>query len=73
MPAEKSILEVLEDHGHSLRFSCREGLCASCEAPVLSGTPDHRDFVLSEAVKAEGNTMLICVSRAKSAILELDI
>ncbi|MEN5107276.1 PDR/VanB family oxidoreductase [Pseudomonas sp. TWI672] len=73
VPAEKSILEVLEDNGHSLPFSCREGLCASCETPVLSGTPDHRDFVLSDAAKAEGKTMLICVSRAKSEVLELDI
>ena len=39
----------------------------------LSGTPDHRDVVLSEAERAAGNVMQICVSRAKSPRLVLDI
>ncbi|AMO76105.1 PDR/VanB family oxidoreductase [Pseudomonas citronellolis] len=73
VPAEKSILEALEDNGHFVPFSCREGLCSSCETRVLSGTPEHRDFVLSDAAKAEGKSMMICVSRAKSDTLELDI
>jgi len=73
VPAELSILEVLEEHGHYVPFSCREGLCSSCETQVLSGTPDHRDFVLSDTAKAEGKSMMICVSRAKSEVLVLDI
>lgn len=73
VPPERSILEVLEEHGHCVPFSCREGLCSSCETAVLSGIPEHRDFVLSDAAKAEGKSMLICVSRAKSEVLELDI
>ncbi|WP_028627157.1 PDR/VanB family oxidoreductase [Metapseudomonas resinovorans] len=73
IPPEKSILEVLEDNGHFVPFSCREGLCSSCETRVIAGTPDHRDFVLSDTAKAEGKSMLICVSRAKSEVLELDI
>ncbi|MGP6110848.1 PDR/VanB family oxidoreductase [Pseudomonas aeruginosa] len=73
VPPERSILEVLEDHGHFVPFSCREGLCSSCETQILSGIPEHRDFVLSDAAKAEGKSMLICVSRAKSEALELDI
>ncbi|NKJ49025.1 hypothetical protein CIC12_20255 [Burkholderia sp. SG-MS1] len=73
VPADRSILEVLEEKGHCVPFSCREGLCGSCETRVLSGTPDHRDFILSDITRAEGKSMLICVSRAKTAVLELDI
>ncbi len=73
IPPGKGILEVLEDNGLSLPFSCREGLCSSCETRVLAGVPDHRDMVLSAEQKASNETMLICVSRSKSEVLELDV
>ncbi|HLY55142.1 MAG TPA: PDR/VanB family oxidoreductase [Stellaceae bacterium] len=73
VPPDKSILEVLEDNGYDIPFSCREGLCATCETQVLSGIPDHRDSVLTEAEKAANKTMMICISRAKSDTLELDL
>lgn len=71
--AGKSILDTLEQAGVSLPFSCREGLCRSCETPVCSGEPDHRDYVLSDEERAANATMLICVSRSISPTLELDI
>lgn len=71
--ADKSILESLEEAGISLPFSCREGLCRSCETAVCSGVPDHRDYVLSDEERDSNQTMMICVSRSKSPILELDI
>jgi hypothetical protein len=40
---------------------------------VLDGTPDHRDFLLSEAEHAAGATMMICVSRCASGRLVLDL
>ncbi|WP_046080354.1 PDR/VanB family oxidoreductase [Halomonas sp. HG01] len=70
---DESILEALEDQGVEVPCSCRAGICRTCETTVISGTPDHRDFVLSEEEKASGDTMLICVSRAKSASLEIDL
>lgn len=69
----KSILETLEEAGVGLPFSCREGLCRSCETAVCSGVPDHRDYVLSDEERAANATMMICVSRSKSPMLELDI
>lgn len=68
-----SILETLEQAGVSLPFACREGLCRSCETPVCAGVPDHRDYVLSDEERAGNKTMMICVSRSKTPILELDI
>jgi vanillate O-demethylase ferredoxin subunit len=73
VPAGKSILEVLEANQLNISFSCREGLCATCETAVLAGKPDHRDSVLTASEKAANNTMMICVSRALSDELTLDL
>jgi ferredoxin-NADP reductase len=73
IPADRSILEVLRDAGIDVLSSCEEGTCGSCELPVLSGTPDHRDCVLSEEEQAACDRMMICVSRSRSARLRLDI
>jgi hypothetical protein len=48
-------LESLERHGVSSPFSCREGLCRSCEVGVLSGEVEHRDYLLSEDEQRSGN------------------
>jgi ferredoxin len=70
---DESILEAIERAGLRPAFSCREGACGTCETVVLAGRPDHRDAVLGEAEKAEGRTMMICVSRSLDPILELDL
>jgi ferredoxin-NADP reductase len=73
VPQDKSILEVLEEHGYDLPCSCREGMCRTCETTVIEGVPEHRDYVLSSAERAAGRTMMICVSRAQGPTLVLDI
>jgi vanillate O-demethylase ferredoxin subunit len=73
VPQDKSILEVLEEHGYDLPCSCREGMCRTCETTVIEGVPEHRDYVLSSAERAAGRTMMICVSRARGPTLVLDI
>lgn len=73
VPGGRSILSVLEEHGLGVPSSCREGLCGTCETPVLSGVPDHRDRVLTEEQKRANRSMMICVSRAKSDVIELDL
>ncbi|MEZ5714901.1 MAG: indolepyruvate oxidoreductase subunit beta family protein [Paracoccaceae bacterium] len=72
IPADKTIVEVLEEAGVDVMFDCQRGDCGICQTDVLSGEPDHRDVVLSEAERASGKVMQICVSRAKSARLVLD-
>lgn len=71
--AGQSLLEAMEDRGLDPPFFCRSGICRSCEAKVCQGTPDHRDFVLTDKERAEGKTMMICVSRAEGPTLELDL
>lgn len=73
VPADQSILGVLEANGCGVPFSCREGLCATCRTGVVRGVPDHRDQVLSATERAANDQMLICVSRAQSDEIELDL
>ncbi|MFF5923229.1 PDR/VanB family oxidoreductase [Streptomyces flavochromogenes] len=71
--ASISILDAAENAGIGVDSSCRDGICGSCETRVLDGTPDHRDFLLSEAERTAGTTMMICVSRCASGRLVLDL
>ena len=73
VPAEKSILEVVRDAGVGVLSSCEEGTCGTCETAVLAGEPDHRDSLLDEDERAENTCMMICVSRALSERLVLDL
>lgn len=73
IPTGKTIIEVLEEAGIDLMYDCQRGDCGICQTDVIAGTPDHRDVVLSEAERASGKIMQICVSRAKSARLVLDL
>ncbi|NML97907.1 oxidoreductase [Paraburkholderia sp. RP-4-7] len=70
---KESILESLERQGVCPPFSCREGLCRSCEVEVLSGEVEHRDYVLSEEEQVANKSLMICVSRAKSDELVIDL
>jgi len=73
VPAGRSILDVVEESGVTVLSSCQEGTCGTCETAVLSGTPDHRDSVLTEEEQQVGDAMMICVSRSCSARLVLDL
>jgi ferredoxin-NADP reductase len=71
--AGQTILEALKLHGINVPHSCAEGICGACEARVISGIPDHRDDVLSDAEKASNASMMVCCSGAKSSKLVLDL
>ncbi|WP_103338826.1 PDR/VanB family oxidoreductase [Amycolatopsis sp. CA-126428] len=73
VPADRSILEVVEEAGVTVLSSCREGTCGTCETGVLGGTPDHRDSVLTADERLENEVMMLCVSRARSPRLVLDL
>ena len=73
VPAEKTILEVLAEHGIAIANSCGQGVCGTCITGVLDGTPDHRDAFLSDKERRACDKMMLCVSRAKSECLVLDL
>ncbi len=72
VPAGVSILDALIQAGVDPMFDCRRGECGVCALRVLSGTPEHRDYALSDSDRHEESLMCICVSRAGSAELVLD-
>jgi ferredoxin len=53
--------------------SCREGTCGTCEIAVRAGEIDHRDVILSPEEREAGEAMMICVSRARSDSLILEL
>lgn len=73
VPPETSILEAVRDAGLEVPVACAEGRCGSCETRVLEGRPDHRDGVLTPEERGLGDTMMICVSRARDGRLVLDL
>ena len=73
VPAGTSILDCLIAHGCDPLFDCRRGECGVCTVPVIEGEIEHRDHVLSDAEKAAGQVMQICVSRARGPRLVLDL
>ena len=73
VPAGKSIIDVLRENGVSVPSSCEQGACGTCVTDVLEGEPDHQDVYLRDTDKESGEKIMICVSRAHSARLVLDI
>jgi ferredoxin-NADP reductase len=73
VPADKTLLEVVQSVCPDIPFSCTEGYCGSCESVVLDGEPDHRGSLMTPEEHDEERTMLICVGRSKSPRLVLDL
>jgi ferredoxin-NADP reductase len=73
VPQGISIFDAVEKAGVDVIGSCMEGICGTCEADVLDGTPDHRDSVLSKKERERGDTIMTCVSRSLSKKLVLDV
>ncbi|QPF87289.1 oxidoreductase [Bradyrhizobium genosp. L] len=73
IPAGKTILDVLIEAGEDPIHDCKRGDCGICQTAVIDGIPDHRDYILSDAEKASNKVMQICVSRAKTKKLVLDL
>jgi phthalate 4,5-dioxygenase reductase subunit len=69
--ADQSILQALRASGQQVTSSCESGNCGSCRTGLLAGQAEHRDSVLSECEHA--SNIMVCVSRATSAELVLDL
>jgi len=70
---DQTVLEVLREEGIVVETQCTQGLCGTCEQRVLAGEVDHRDLVLEDDEKAKHDCMMVCVSRARSKRLVLDV
>lgn len=73
VPAEQTVVQVLERHGIEIAVSCEQGICGTCLTRVLEGVPEHRDLFLTEQEQALNDQFTPCCSRAKTPLLVLDI
>ncbi|EKF17883.1 PDR/VanB family oxidoreductase [Nitratireductor pacificus] len=73
VPADRSMLSVLEDAGCAITNSCRAGICGTCLVRVLAGIPEHNDDILNDQQREAGDVVLPCVSRSRTATLVLDL
>jgi ferredoxin-NADP reductase len=73
VPPGVSVLDAVRAEIPGVMSSCEQGICSACETPVLAGSPDHRDSVLTAKERAANNYMMICVSRALTPRLILDL
>lgn len=55
-----SILEFAEAHGLTPDFSCRTGICRTCECELLSG---KLDYVIEPLEMPDEGMALICCSK----------
>lgn len=72
VPKDRSAIDVLQENGVFVPRNCPKGVCGACARQVLEGEIDHRDSVLPDIARNQGY-MLLCVSRAKSERLLLDL
>ncbi|PMS16717.1 flavodoxin reductase [Trinickia dabaoshanensis] len=73
VPADKSVLAALADHGVHIATSCEQGVCGTCVTRVLEGEPQHRDLFLSDDERRRNDRFTPCCSRANSRTLVLDL
>jgi phthalate 4,5-dioxygenase reductase subunit len=71
VPVGTSILNAMRAHGCNAAASCESGTCGTCRTKLLEGEADHRDMVLMP--EEMDSNIMICVSRAKTAELVLDL
>jgi len=71
--AKQTVIQVLADNGIEVLTSCEQGVCGTCITRVLEGQCDHRDTYFTDDEKAKNDQFTPCCSRAKSAVLVLDL
>jgi vanillate O-demethylase ferredoxin subunit len=71
--ARQTIVQALQQHGIDILTSCEQGVCGTCITRVLQGECDHRDLYFTDEEKAKHDQFTPCCSRAKSAVLVLDL
>jgi vanillate O-demethylase ferredoxin subunit len=73
VPADQTVVHALQAHGIEILTSCEQGVCGTCITRVLQGECDHRDLYFTDEEKAKHDQFTPCCSRAKSALLVLDL
>lgn len=73
VPADRTLLQVLQEGGVCVPTGCLEGLCGACETRVVLGQPEHRDRVYANRRHPPADRLVVCVSRALGDALSIDL
>jgi ferredoxin len=74
VPADRTLLDVLNEAGVETLSDCRRGECGLCAMDIVSvhGTMDHRDVFFSAHEKQTDQRLCACVSRVAGGGVVLD-
>jgi vanillate O-demethylase ferredoxin subunit len=73
VPKDQTVTQALSAAGVEVQTSCEQGVCGTCLTRVLEGVPDHKDQYLTPEEQAANDQFTPCCSRARSALLVLDL
>jgi hypothetical protein len=66
----ENLLEFAEANGLNPPYSCRQGICGTCECKILEGEVEYQT---TPTARVEDGSVLICISKPKTSKVVLNL